>query len=96
MKRPLSWTCCAQAITGGTATLVTGGRVVASARIPPLEAPADLTPRTTTLTMTLPAGTDPRAVEAIVTIDGDVPEVTRRNNSVRLTVVDDARTVSGR
>ncbi len=86
----------AQAITGGTATLVTGGRVVASARIPPLEAPADLTPRTTTLTMTLPAGTDPRAVEAIVTIDGDVPEVTRRNNSVRLTVVDDARTVSGR
>ena len=74
----------ARPTTGGTASLVADGRVLATAAIPPLDAPTDLQPRTTSVTLTLPASVDPRSVEATVTLPGDAPEVTRRNNRVRV------------
>lgn len=72
----------ARPMTGGTASLVANGRMLATAAIPPLEAPTDLQPRTTRVTLTLPSGVDPRGVEAVVALRGDAPEVTRRNNRI--------------
>lgn len=72
----------AQPTAGGTASLVAGGRVLATAAIAPLAAPIDLRPRTTTVTLTLPADVDPRTVAAAVALPGDAAEVTRRNNIV--------------
>ena len=74
----------AQGTAGGTASLVAGGRVVATAAIPPMEAPTDLRPRTTQVTLTLPASVEPNAVEAVVSLPQDAPEITRRNNRVAL------------
>jgi hypothetical protein len=72
----------ARATAGGTASLVADGRVLATATIPPLDAPADLVPRTARVTLTLPRGVDPRSIEAAVSLPGEAPEVTRRNNRV--------------
>lgn len=65
----------------GTATLVTAdGRVVASAAIPPIEAPNDLTPRTVSVRLTKPGGDT--GLTARVALAGDAPEVTLLNNAV--------------
>ena len=65
----------------GTATLVAAdGRVVASAAIPPLEAPNDLTPRTTVVRLTAPGGAT--GLTARVALAGDAAEVTQLNNAV--------------
>jgi microcompartment protein CcmL/EutN len=69
---------------GGTAALVAGGRVLTTATIPPLAAPADLLPKTVRVTLMLPAGIDPATVVATVALPGDAPEVTRANNRVPL------------
>jgi len=74
----------AAATTGGTASLVAGGRTLATAPIAAMAAPVDLAPRTTRVTLTLPAGTDPRGVEAVVALPNDALEVTRRNNRTAL------------
>jgi hypothetical protein len=74
----------AQPTSGGTASLVSGERVVARVAIPPLAAPTDLSPRTTVVRLTLPAGVDAGTIEATVALPGDAAEVTRRNNSVSL------------
>jgi hypothetical protein len=67
------------------------GRALASARVPPLKAPADLVPSTFEAVLPLPAGVD--LLGAIVTVEsgGRGPEITGRNNSVpvRLTVTID-------
>jgi hypothetical protein len=71
----------AQATSGGEARLVdAGGTVVARTSIPALEAPIDLTPRTATVRLQIPRGSEGLRVEVALPQDG--PEVTRRNNSV--------------
>jgi hypothetical protein len=85
----------ARATAGGTASLVANGRVLATAAVPPLEAPIDLTPRTTTVVLTLPTGVDPRSVAAEVSLPGDAPEVTRRNNRVPVVPDSSPRPVTG-
>lgn len=71
----------AQAVPGGEARLVdAGGAVVARVPIPALEAPTDLKPRTATVRLQVPRGSEELRVE--VALPQDAPEVTRRNNSV--------------
>ena len=67
----------------GTATLVTpDGRTVASGAIPPVAAPTDLTPRTVTVRLAIPAGIDAQTLTARVALAGDAAEVTQANNIV--------------
>jgi hypothetical protein len=59
-----------------------GGREIARAAVPPLQAPADLQPRTTTVSLRLPAaGWEGGSVT--VGIPGGTPEITLQNNVVR-------------
>jgi hypothetical protein len=73
----------AKPASGGRVT-VTGadGRVLASAPVPPLEAPLDLKPRTATVRLTLPAGAK-GAIVRVALADGTA-EVTQLNNAVPL------------
>lgn len=67
----------------GTAALVdASGRVLATAAIPAIAAPLDLTPRTASLRLTAPAGSVPAAVQ--IALPEGVREVTMRNNRVTL------------
>uniref|UniRef100_UPI0035CA2D09 LamG-like jellyroll fold domain-containing protein n=1 Tax=uncultured Sphingomonas sp. TaxID=158754 RepID=UPI0035CA2D09 len=59
-------------------------KMITSAPVPPLAAPSDLAPRTTTITLTLPAGVDPDTLIARVALADGAPEVTRQNNAVAL------------
>lgn len=58
------------------------GKVVAQAATPPLKAPLDLTPKTATVKLTLPAGF--QAKGAWVRVSLPQPEITQMNNAVRL------------
>jgi hypothetical protein len=60
------------------------GKIVASAAVPPLDAPNDLIPKTTDVTLALPAGFS--AAGATVELDPDhqLEEITTRNNAVKL------------
>jgi hypothetical protein len=60
------------------------GKVLGSAPLPRLEAPADLLPRTTTVTIAIPAGS--RINECAIVLDPDarMKEITRVNNRVKL------------
>ena len=76
----------AQPVAGGTASLVSAdGKVLASAPIPALAAPLDLTPKTAVVNLPLPAGADASRVTVRVALSGDAAEVTRLNNQVALT-----------
>jgi hypothetical protein len=76
----------AQPVAGGTASLVDAdGKVLASAPIPALAAPLDLTPKTAVVNLPLPAGADASRVTVRVALPGDAAEVTRLNNQVALT-----------
>jgi hypothetical protein len=59
------------------------GRVVATAALPALEAPADLKPRTARVNLTLPA-TGSAGLRVRLRLEGDQSEVTRANNAVAL------------
>jgi len=75
----------ARASGPGTASLVADdGRVLASAAVPPMEAPLDLRPRSARVTLTLPAGA--KAAAATVALEGAAKdgEVTLRNNRAAL------------
>ena len=75
----------AVAATGGTATLEdAGGRVLASARIPALAAPLDLSPRTATVTLSVPAATPASGLRVRVALPAGSSEVTQLNNVVAL------------
>ncbi|NMN05293.1 hypothetical protein FHT17_002487 [Novosphingobium sp. SG916] len=70
------------AAPAGTLTLETAdGHVLARAAVPPLPAPTDLTPRTATVTLAIPAGA-PQGLH--VRVSSGVAEVTQRNNVVVL------------
>jgi len=60
------------------------GEIIATGKLGPLPAPADLYPKTKEVTLTLPAGAD--AAGGTVEIDPDrrLEEITRLNNSVEL------------
>ncbi|HVZ63607.1 MAG TPA: LamG-like jellyroll fold domain-containing protein [Lacunisphaera sp.] len=60
------------------------GAVRARATLGPLAAPVDLQPRTTTVTLKLPAGLDPRGDTIEIDPDHRLEEITRLNNVVRL------------
>ncbi len=75
----------AREAAGGTAALVgADGAVLAQVAVPTLAAPADLTPRTASVRLTLPAGVDAGSVRVRLALAGDAPEVTRLNNEVPL------------
>ncbi|CAN5358938.1 LamG domain-containing protein [soil metagenome] len=66
---------------GGTATLESAdGAVLATAAIPPIAAPVDLTPKTGVVQLTAPAGATGMRVRIALT--GGAPEVTLTNNLV--------------
>jgi hypothetical protein len=60
------------------------GRIVATATIPPLEAPLDLMPRTTEVILRLPAGTNITGGTVQIDPEQKLEEITERNNTVRL------------
>jgi len=66
---------------GGTLTVEdASGKALATAKIPALAAPLDLTPKTATIRLTLPKG----AVRVRVALPGGAAEVTQLNNVVKL------------
>jgi hypothetical protein len=69
----------------GTVQVVdAGGRTVASAVSPPLKAPVDLTPKTASVKLTLPAGFERKGAVVRLALPQGVAEVTQLNNSVPL------------
>ncbi|PZU09856.1 LamG-like jellyroll fold domain-containing protein [Sphingomonas sp.] len=75
----------AKEAAGGKAMLVAAdGTVLASIPVPTLAAPTDLTPKTATLSLALPAGVKADGVSVRLALDGDAREVTLRNNRVPL------------
>ena len=61
------------------------GTVLARAAVRPLKAPVDLSPKTATVTLQLPAGTAWRSGSVTIEMRGRVPEITLENNRVDLT-----------
>lgn len=75
----------ARPTTGGTVTLVgDGGKLLASAPLPALQAPTDLVPKTTVVKLAIPAGVAKSGVSVHVALPGGAPEVTMLNNSLPL------------
>ena len=69
----------------GTVALVdASGNEVATAQVPKLEAPLDYKPRTASVTLTVPAGTDSAGARVVVNPNGKTQEITMRNNTVLL------------
>ncbi|HMA49081.1 MAG TPA: LamG domain-containing protein, partial [Magnetospirillaceae bacterium] len=69
---------------GGTLTLTDqAGKVMASAKVPALEAPTDLLPKKAVVTLTPPKGSSLSGAKIEVSMEGG-PEVTRMNNSLVL------------
>ena len=60
------------------------GKVVASAAVPAIKAPLDLFPKTATVVLAVPAGTEWKGGAVSVEMGGDVPEITQMNNRVPL------------
>jgi hypothetical protein len=60
------------------------GKTIASADVPALKAPVDLTPKTAQVTLAVPAGADLKGANVTVECGGSVPEITLMNNSVTL------------
>jgi hypothetical protein len=74
----------ARATPKGSVVIETAeGRVVATASLPPLEAPADLKPRTVRVNLPLPA-TGSAGLRVRLRLEGDPSEVTMANNAVAL------------
>jgi hypothetical protein len=60
------------------------GRVLATAAVPPLKAPADLMPKTADAALDLPTNADWHGGTVAVEMSGADPEITLRNNRVEL------------
>jgi hypothetical protein len=60
------------------------GKTIASADVPALKAPVDLTPKTAQVTLAVPAGADLKGASVTVECGGGVPEITLMNNRVVL------------
>ncbi len=74
----------AVATPAGTVSLLDGtGKTLATAALPPLDAPLDLKPRTAAVHLKLP-NVALRGTRLAVSLDGNPPEITHRNNSAVL------------
>ena len=60
------------------------GKTIATADVPALKAPLDLTPKTTQVTLAVPGGSDLKGASVTVECGGNLPEITLMNNSVTL------------
>jgi hypothetical protein len=60
------------------------GKVIATVAVPALKAPLDLMPKTTTVTLTVPAGASIKGGSVVVDPDTTMREITRMNNQVKL------------
>ena len=60
------------------------GKVLVSAAVPRLEAPADLLPKRFTVTLAIPAGTRTAGCSVVLDPDAKMKEITRVNNQVKL------------
>ncbi|HKN22593.1 MAG TPA: hypothetical protein VJX73_14310, partial [Terracidiphilus sp.] len=60
------------------------GKTLATARVPALKAPLDLTPKTAQVRLAVPAGADLKGATVTVECGGDLPEITLMNNQVVL------------
>jgi hypothetical protein len=60
------------------------GKVIATADVPALKAPTDLTPKTASAVIAIPVNADLKGATVAVECGGDVPEITLLNNSVDL------------
>ena len=60
------------------------GKTLATADVPALKAPVDLTPKTANVTLAVPSGTDLKGATVTIECGGAVPEITLMNNSVTL------------
>jgi hypothetical protein len=60
------------------------GRELATAAIPALKAPLDLMPKTVDVALTIPANADWKGGAVSLEIGGSLPEITLKNNRVRL------------
>jgi hypothetical protein len=60
------------------------GKTIATVNVPALKAPADLTPKTAQVALTVPAGADLKGASVVIECGGSVPEITLMNNSVVL------------
>ncbi len=58
------------------------GKVLATVKAPALKAPLDLQPKTTTVTLTLPANADFHGGTVTIEVPTPTPEITQRNNRV--------------
>ena len=75
----------AVATPAGTLTLFNAaGKPVAKVPVPPLEAPLDLKPRTTTVHLVVPAKTALAHARLALSLSGNPAEITMRNNGVAL------------
>ena len=59
-----------------------GGHVIATADIPPIAAPDDLRPRTAQVKLRVPSPFSPAGATIAITSEGELPEITTRNNRV--------------
>ncbi|MDA2927766.1 hypothetical protein MYX78_11155, partial [Acidobacteria bacterium AH-259-G07] len=60
------------------------GQTVSSSRVPALEAPLDLLPKTTEVVLPAPPGTELKGHEVRIDPRDEIEEITNRNNSVVL------------
>jgi len=58
------------------------GKTIATAKVPALKAPVDLTPKTAQVSIAIPAGADLKGATVSVECGGKTPEITMMNNSV--------------
>ncbi|QMV19399.1 hypothetical protein GOB94_12430 [Granulicella sp. 5B5] len=64
------------------------GKTLATATIPTLKAPLDLIPKTTTVTLPLPANTDVPTDTLTIEMPGPIPEITLLNNHITIGSLD--------
>jgi len=60
------------------------GKVLATANAGPLKAPLDLVPKTETVSLAVPSGTDWKGGSISIEMSGSLPEITQMNNRVQL------------
>ena len=63
------------------------GKVITTVAVPALKAPLDLMPKTTKVTLTIPASESMKGGSVVVDLDANMKEITRLNNQVNLNEV---------
>ncbi len=60
------------------------GKIIADGQTTPLKAPTDLSPKTTTVTLSIPAGTNVMGGSVTIEPSTTVPEITQKNNRIEI------------